>query len=221
MSLNESMTSNNISIDIIYFLDYIKKEYLVHLPVIFIIFGIIGFIGNAFTFLQPILRYNTCCIYLFSASIIDLINLFVNLLHNYINSKTDNILSLINVRCLCKLKVFGLVFLPQLSINLLTLSLIDRYACTCSLASSIRNIRRLIMIPWMIILTIILSSIMSFYGPLFHDIVPGFGCVSKNPFVNGVSYIIIHGFITPSMMLVFVFFTYRNVKASRRRAVNI
>jgi len=221
MYWNETTDFNNTSSHIIYILDFIRQEYLVYLPLIIIIFGVIGFIGNLFTFLQPILRFNSCCIYLLCGSLVDVINRFINLLSNYIHAKSNNILSVLTVRYICKLRLFGLLFLPQLSMNLLILSLIDRYACTCSLTSSIRYIRRLKMIPWMIIITIIISGIISFYAPIFHDIVPGLGCTSINSVVNGILYIVIHGFITPIVMVVFVLLTYRNVEKSHRRAVDI
>lgn len=220
MSWNETIHLNNTSNSFVNILQVIKQEFLVYLPLIFIILGVIGFIGNAFTFLQPSLRFNTCCIYLFCGSFVDVINLLINLLSNYIHA-IDNILTLVTDRYVCKLRLFGLVFLPQLSMNLLALSLIDRYACTCSLVSSIRQIRRIQMAPWMIILTAIISGALSFYAPLLHDIVPGFGCTSINPLLNGLLYIILHGFVTPIVMLIFVSLTYRNVQQSHRRAVNI
>lgn len=220
MSWNESIHLNNTSNSIINILHFVKQEFLVYLPLIFFIFGIIGFIGNAFTFLQPCLRFNTCCIYLLCGSLVDMINLSINLLSNYIYA-VDNLVTLVTDRYVCKWKLFGLVFLPQLSMNLLALSLIDRYACTCSLASSIRQIRRIKMVPWMIIITTIISGTLSFYAPLLHDIVSGFGCTSINPLLNGVLYIILHGFVTPIVMLIFLLLTYRNVQQSRRRAVNM
>jgi len=221
MSLNSSMNINSTSNHVVYILHFVKQEFLIYLPIIFIIFGAIGFIGNAFTFLQPALRFNTCCIYLLCSSLVDIINLFVNLFNNYIYSTTDNILSLITISYLCKLKLFGLVFLPQLSINLLILSVIDRYACTCSLTSSIRHVRRLVAAPWMIFMTVIISGIISLYAPIYYDVIPSFGCTCTDPFLNGILYIAIHGLITPFVMLLFVLLTYRNVSKSRHRAVNI
>jgi hypothetical protein len=219
MSWNSTMNVNSTPSHIIFILHVVKREILVYLPLVFIIFGTIGFIGNAFTFLQPTLRFNTCCIYLLCGSLVDIINLFVNLLNNYIHRTADDILSLITVRYICKLKLFGLAFLPQLSINLLTLSLIDRYACTCSLTSSMRHIRRLTMVPWMIMITVIISGVISLYSPIYYDISSGFGCICTDPFVNSILYIIIHGFLAPFVMLIFVLLTYQNVKKSRRRAV--
>jgi uncharacterized membrane protein len=77
------------------------------------------------------------------------------------------------------------------------------------------------MVPWMIVITVVISGIISFYAPLYYDVTPGLGCICTDPFLNGILYITIHGFITPFVMLVFVLLTYENVRKSRRRAVNI
>ncbi|CAF1425907.1 unnamed protein product [Rotaria sordida] len=199
MPWNSTIILNSTSSRIFYILDFVKQEFIVYLPLIFIIFGVIGFIGNAFTFLQPTLRFNTCCIYLLCGSLVDIINLFVNLLTNYLNATTGYILSLITIRHL-------------------SLSLIDRFACTCSLTSSIRHIRRLKMVPWIIVITIIISGVSSLYSFIYYDVVSNLGCICTNRLFNAVSYIIIHGFTTPFVMLIFVLLTYRNVKLSRHRA---
>jgi hypothetical protein len=141
MSLNNN-TTDIVSNSIITTLDLVKQRFVRQLPLIFVILGSIGFIGNLFTFLQPNLRFNTFCIYSLSSSIVDIINLFLNLLPNYILS-TDNTLSLITNRQLCKWQLFSVVFIPQLSMNLLILSLIDRYVSTCGLTSPLRYIRQL------------------------------------------------------------------------------
>lgn len=221
MNWTNETNVNITSSPIIHYFIILKHEFMIYLPIIVILFGTIGFVGNAFTFLQSTLRFNSCCIYLFCGSLVDAINLFINLLSNYVNSATDYILSLITVSHQCKLRLFSLVFLPQLSINFLILSLIDRYSCTCSLTSSIRRIRQLEMLPFTIFITIIISGVMSLYSPLYYDVVPNAGCVCIDKFWNGILYITFHGFITPLVMLVFVLLTYRNVKQSRYRAVNI
>ena len=127
---------------------------------------------------------------------------------------SDNLLALITDNRLCKLELFSVVFTPQLSMNLLILSLIDRYACTCSLTSPMRHLRPLKMVPRLI-------GVMSLYSPLLYDIIPGYGCSPTDPFLNGMLYIIIHGLMTPLVMLIFVWLTYRNIEKSRQRVVNI
>jgi hypothetical protein len=219
MSLNND-TSVITSDSIIVTLDLIKLRFVSQLPIIFVILGFIGFIGNTFTFLQTTLRHNPFCIYSLCGSTIDIINLLVNLLPNYMYA-TDNILLLITTTQSCKCKAFFFLFLPQLSMNLLILSLIDRYACACSLTSPIRHIRRLKMAPWLITITVIASGVESLYSFPLYDVAPTFGCVPTQPLLNGVLYIVFHGLITPLVMLVFMILTYRKVKQSRQRVVNI
>ena len=218
-SLNET-SANNVS-STIEILDVIRTKFLIQLPLIFTILGLMGFIGNAFTFLQPTFRYNTCCIYSLCGSTVDIINLFVNLLPLYINKSVGNIASKISISSLCKLKLFAVVFLPQLSMNFLILSLIDRYACTCSATSPMRHLRRLKSAPWLIFSTIVVSCLVSIYSPILNDVISNVGCTSTQPKLGSVLYILINGLITPLIMLIFVLLPYRNVLQSYRRIVSI
>ena len=106
MSWNSSKNLTSSSYHLVDVLHFIKQDVLIYLPLIFIIFRVIGFIGNAFTFLQPSLRFNTCCIYSLCGSFVDVTNLFVNLFSNYIYASTDNILSLITDSRRCKVETF-------------------------------------------------------------------------------------------------------------------
>ncbi|CAF3590589.1 unnamed protein product, partial [Rotaria sp. Silwood2] len=47
--------------------------------------------------------------------------------------------------------------------NLLILSLIDLYVCTCRLTSPMRQLK---MVPWLIGFIVIISGLMSLYAPL-------------------------------------------------------
>ncbi|CAF5115470.1 unnamed protein product, partial [Rotaria sp. Silwood1] len=73
-----------VSKSIINDLNFVSERFIIYLPLIFLIFGFIGFIGNIFTYLQAELRSNTCCIYSLCGSIIDIINLSLNLFPNYL-----------------------------------------------------------------------------------------------------------------------------------------
>jgi hypothetical protein len=131
MFLNNEIISLNTTTSvssIIAVLNLVQQRFINQLPLILTILGIIGFIGNTFTFLQPILRSNSCCIYTLCGSSVDIINLFVNLFPIYLNPTSGNLVSLISDSLICKIKIFTLTFLPQLSMNLLIMSLIDRYA---------------------------------------------------------------------------------------------
>lgn len=77
------------------------------------------------------------------------------------------------------------------------------------------------MTPWIIIITITISGVTSLYAPIHYNVLPTVGCVCTDRVSNSISYTFIHGFTTPFVMLVFVLLTYRNVKQSRSRSVNI
>jgi hypothetical protein len=135
--------SNSIAV----VLGLLMQRFFVYLPLIFIILGFIGFIGNAFTFLQSQLRSNTCCIYLLCGSIIDISNLLINCLSVYLGGKYGISIPWSSSTSLCKLNLFMVGFLPHLSINFLVMSIIDRFACSCSLQLPIRHINQLKMVP--------------------------------------------------------------------------
>lgn len=219
MSFNKNITAVELR-SIIDTLNLITSQYIHWIPIIFIIIGTIGFIGNVFTFLQPTLRKNAFCLYSLFGSICDILIIYINLLPNYFYLANNALPTIIN-SALCKLKLFSLVAIPQMQINFLILSLIERYSCSCDLASPIRKIRDLKNVPYFIIGTVIISSIMSLYGPLLYEYSPRFGCVSTDGLINGIFYISIQGFLTPLVMFIFVYLTFRNTKLSRQRVVSI
>ncbi|CAF1354781.1 unnamed protein product [Rotaria sordida] len=222
MSFNESDDDNiDVQSDSIFFLvDSLIHRYFIHIPLIFIIFGIIGFIGNCFTFLQPTFRSNTCCIYSLCSSFVDIITLFVCLLQVYISDIHHIRLQSTSSKILCKFQMFIFVFFPFWSLDFLLLSIIDRYAFTCSLTSYFHRITRFKMVPWIITISFIRSCILSIHSPILSDLIPDIGCDTINPLATGILYIIINGLMQPIEMLIFVLLTYKNIWQSRQR-VNI
>ncbi|CAF1307721.1 unnamed protein product [Adineta ricciae] len=198
-------------------LNLTQQRFVSKLPLIITILGLIGFVGNLFTFLQPTLRKNAFCIYTLSASLIDIINLSVNLCPQYFNPSPGGLFAEISDRFTCKLRLFALVVLPQLSLNLLIMSLVDRFACTFPSTSRMSRLLKLKMVPLMIFITIIISSIESLYSPLLYDIIPDYGCGVTHATENAVSYIAIHGILTPAIMVTLVGLTYRRFSRGRQR----
>ena len=221
---NSSMDlNNNISVSLrslISTLDLVTSQFINQLSLILTIVGLLGFIGNAFTFLQPTLRWNTFCIYTLCGSLVDILNLFINLFPKYINKTSGNLVAGVSESILCKLKLFTLTFLPKLSTTLMILSLIDRYACSSALTSPIRHLRQLKVVPWLIGVTAIITIAISSYALILYDIVPGIGCSSTSPLLNSVVYIAIEAILLPMVMLVFIVLTYQNIRQSRRRVVS-
>jgi hypothetical protein len=211
----------HVSSSIAVVLGRLMKRFFGHLPLIFIILGFIGFIGNTFTFLQSQLRSNTCCIYLLCGSIIDISNLLINCLSTYLGGKYGKSIPWSSSTSLCKLSLFMQGFPPHLSINFLVMSIIDRFALSCSLTSPIRRINQLKMVPWLISITISISALVSIRASLFDEFVVGVGCVLTSQTVNNILYIFLNGLMQPLVMLVFILLTFRNVNQSRRRVVSI
>lgn len=212
------ITSTEVSNTIIT-LNIISERFVINLPLIFVILGVFGFIGNVLTYLHPELRSNTCCIYLLCGSIVDVIYLLYYLLPAYLNRKFGIYIPWIMLPNLCKLFIFMLGFLPHLSINFLLMSIIDRYACTCQLTSSMRRVNQLKIVPWLIGISIIISFFALLRSLILYEYKINIGCVPTNSLINSILYIIINGLMQPIIMLIFVLLTFRNVQKSRQRIV--
>ncbi|CAF3951105.1 unnamed protein product [Adineta steineri] len=184
---------------------FLLTEILPIIILICFILGLIGFIGNIFTFLQPNLRWNNCCIYMLCSSIVDIIHLTINILPSYLRDKYS---------------FFGLPwnssFLPQLSINLLLLSIIDGYACTCALTSWAHRLNQLKMVPRLILMMICISGIFSIYSPILGNDQPA-SCGYGEQNIYGILNIFFNGILQPIVILIFVLLTYRNIRQSRQR----
>ena len=202
-------------------LSSVTQNFVVYLPLVFTIFGSIGFIGNLFTYLQPELRSNTCCIYSLCGSIADIINVIINLLPLYLSSIYRIIVPWRMASVPCKLTYFLLVFLPHLPINFLVMATIDRFLCTCSLTSPLRRLNQLKMVPLMISITIITSFLVSIRNLFLYVVNSASSCQTMNATTTSVLYIIFNGLSQPIIMLIFVLLTYRNVRQSRQRVVSI
>ena len=202
-------------------LNLVTQNFIIYFPLIFLIFGLIGFIGNLFTYLQAELRSNTCCIYLLCGSVIDIITLFVNQLPTYLASKYQIYISWFTSLGLCKLELFLLGFLPHLSINFLLMSTIDRFASSCGLGSPMHRLNQLKMLPWTISVTVIFSCLASIRAPILYDSMVGGWCQTSQPTINSILYIVLNGLMQPLMMFVFILLTHRNVRRSRQRVVSV
>ncbi|UJR11629.1 hypothetical protein I4U23_015810 [Adineta vaga] len=218
-------TANNMTVfttsTLVTILDILLNRFVKHLPLIFIIFGLIGFLGNVLTYLQPELRSNTCCIYLLCGSIVDMMHLFINLLTIYLGGMYGIYIPWTRLPSLCKFQIFIFGFLPHLSINFLLMSIIDRYASTCSFTSSIRRINHLKMVPWVIGFSIFTSFLALTRPLIFYEYTNMFGCIASQSLTNNILYIVLNGLMQPITMFIFVVLTFRNVQQSRKRVAGI
>lgn len=208
-------TSRSIASD----LAFITQNFVNYLPLVFLVLGVVGFIGNLFTYLQAELRSNTYSVYSICGSFVDVATLCINAFPNYLVFKYGISMWPIG-RFPCKLNLFLLVFLPHLSLNILLASTIDRLASTCSLNSPLKRINRMKAVSWMLYLTVIFSCLTSIQAPILYDLMYGFLCISTKPTTSAALYIIFNGLMPPLLMFVVIFFTYRNVRQSRKRVVS-
>ncbi|CAF4185549.1 unnamed protein product, partial [Adineta steineri] len=197
--------------------EFLLTEILPNIILISFILGLIGFIGNVFTFLQPNLRWSNCCIYMLCSSIVDIIHLTINIFPSYLRNKYSYYTLPWNLSfSLCKLNYFLYSFLPQLSINLLLLSIIDQYACTCALTSWAHRLNKLKMVPRLILMMICISGIFSIYAPILGNDQPALcGFVEQTTY--DILNIFFNGVLQPIVILIFVLLTYRNIRQSRQR----
>ncbi|CAF4027142.1 unnamed protein product [Adineta steineri] len=194
----------------------LENEIFPNIILICFILGFIGFIGNIFTFLQPNLRWNNCCIYMLCSSIVDIIHLTINIFPSYFQTIYSFELPWKLSFSLCKLYYFLYSFLPQLSINLLLLSIIDGYACTCALTSWTHRLNKLKMVPRLILMMICISGIFSIYSPVLGNNEPLL-CGYHEQNIYGILSIFFNGILQPIVILIFVLLTYRNIRQSRQR----
>ena len=185
-----------------------------------IILGLLGFVGNALTFLQPELRGNICCIYTFSSSVVDVFHLLINVFPDFLKTKYG-ISGMWNVNnATCKLFYFLYSFLPQLALNMLVLTIFDRFASTCPLGSRFHRINQKKMVPKLICGVIVVTGLLSLYGPILAYLSP-LSCAYREKRLYGMLNICINGIMQPVLMLAFTLLTYRNVLNSRRRVVSV
>lgn len=202
---------------LVFTLQQILVNFIYYLPLIFLILGFIGFIGNLFTYLQAELRTNTCCIYTLCGSVVDIIHLLINALPDYLAAKHGIQIPWERSSDSCRMLFFLFVCLPNLSLNFLIMSMIDRYACTCDLTWKIHRLNRLKALPWTISLTTLSSCLASIYAPIMAYRTWIGTCSFTDYKLYGVLNTIINGLLPPVLMLIFVLLTYRNIHRSRRR----
>lgn len=217
MEFNETFQKRTISLETSIF---IMSEIIPFLPLFTTIFGFLGFLGNLLTFVQPELRSNNFCIYVFGCSVTDLIHLMINVFPDYLQIKFGYSLAWNQSQILCKLFYFLTNFLPHFAINFLLLSLIDQFAMTCSTTSRMNRFHHLKIVPWSLTIVTVVSVLFSLYGPIlaFQGDV---ACSYDHPKLYAILNISINGFLQPIVMLIFALLTYRNVYLSRRRVVSI
>ncbi len=160
------------------------------------------------------------CIYTFCSSVANASNLIFNRIPRYLYQVYGHKFAWDTNSSLCKFEIFTLVFLPQSAINLLILSLIDRYASTCGLTSSTRHLNKPKKAIWFIGIIIIYSCFAVFHGPVLNRIDTNKVCLATAPLTNSILYLIFCGLMRPVVILICVLLIYQNIRKRRQRDVS-
>ncbi|CAF1674255.1 unnamed protein product, partial [Adineta ricciae] len=216
INMTISTVTNSVGI-----IEVIIAKFVNYLPLLFVILGLTGFVGNVSTYLQRELRSNTCCIYSLCGSFADIIHILLNLFANYLKLSHGISAPWLGLTYLCPLQMMSLGFFPHLSLNFLLMAVIDRYASTCRLTSRINRINQLKMVPFCIIITILTSCLASIRSLILYEYRNTSGCTITKPLTNTLLYIFINGLMQPTLMFIFVMLTFRNVRKSRQQVAPI
>ena len=168
MLLNSTITSvqqDRASLTV-YTLETFLTKYVFYLPLTFLVLSFLDFIGNLVTYLQAELRTNTCCIYTLCGSVVDIIHLMIYALADYLARRYGSHIPWQRSSLSCRMLYFLFVCLPNLSINFLVMSMIDRYASTCDLTWKIHRLNQLKALPWTISVVILSSRVAPIYAPI-------------------------------------------------------
>jgi len=204
-------------------------ENIIHLPILWFIFGVIGFLGNTLTYLQfkfdcrnsPQLNQGSrnYFLYVFCSSVVDIITLSMNLFFFYlpviVYNQPPSLIMFIPI-------TFSYVILPQLSTNFLLMGYIDRFVLTSGPESSLRRLNKLEMAPWIISFVLICNCIASSGYLLI--LLRSDSQDDKNSeiwHIIEIIYILTNGFIPVILILTFVLLTYRNILNSHQRVVSV
>jgi hypothetical protein len=206
---------------------------IIHLPIVWFILGVIGFLGNTLIYLQykfdcqnsPQLNQGSrnYFLYVFCSSVVDIITLSMNLFMVYLPFMFDDKVEEILLCIVFIIIIFVYVILPHVSTNFLLMGYIDRFILTSGPKSSLRRINKLETAPWMISIILVCGCIAS-SGYLFIIFSPTSQDeknIEKLACIIAIIYILTNGFIPIVLILIFVLLTYRNILNSRQRVVSV
>ena len=208
-SLNSILTLNNISTQINRFI-----------PILLLLFGLIGNVLSCLVFLQRALRTNPCTWYFLAASLSNLAFLSTSLppLLGAWN-KDWNLMN--TVGGLCKLTVFVLVTARSLSLWLIVLATIDRYLASSTNANrrqmrSSKQAARWILTTCVVSLAVWAESMYCFDANLINTPLPCYTWSMECRLYNDITLALFSVIVPSVIMLVFGLLMINNIHQSKR-----
>ena len=187
-----------------------------YIPIVLLIIGIIGCLCNFITFTAPQLRKNSCAFYFLTSAIFELLSITFGLISRFAADQLGS--TLINTdRAYCKLRAYLVSALPLVATYLVLLSSIDR-CMSSSVNARLRSFSQMKMAYRASGVAIAVGFISCAHILVGYDLrprcapLPGAFAMYDSMFV-----VFWLGVIPHMLMLVFCFFTYINIKRSKRR----
>ncbi|CAF4151083.1 unnamed protein product, partial [Adineta steineri] len=187
------------------------------LPFILLLIGTSNSMGNLITFTSKQLRSNSCGFYILCMTIFELLTISFGLISRIADQYGSTLVN--QSRMYCKIRSYFVLCFPTTATYLLLMAAIDRYISTfvsvrCRAFIQLKVAHR--MAPLVIILCMVICS----HTLIFVDHQPTCGPQLGSYGLFYSVFLIVIGGVLPNFLLVlFGFWTIRNVKASRRRVV--
>ena len=187
-----------------------------YVPIIILVFGIVGSLCNFITFTAPQLRKSSCGFYFLIASIFELLSITYGLISRF---ATDYLGSTLNTTstAYCKLRAYLVSAIPLVVTYLVLLSSIDR-SMSSSVNAHYRSFSQIKMAYRATIVAILLGFISCLHILVFYDLrprcatMPGVYAMFDSMFV-----VFWLGIIPHALMLIFGIGTIMNIRRKKRR----
>ncbi len=183
-------------------------------PIILLIVGIIGCLCNFITFTAPQLRKNPCAFYFLISAVFELLSITFGLISRFAADHLGS--TLINTdRVYCKLRAYLVSALPLIAAYLVLLASIDR-CMSSSVHACLRSFSQMKMAYRAIGVAIAIGFISCAHILFGYDLRPRCATLPGSFGMYDSMFVVFWlGVIPHSLMLVFGFFTYMNIKRSK------
>lgn len=194
------------------------QKITLYCPLIIIIIGTVGCLGNFLTFTSIKLRKNSCSFYFLCATVFDLLTLDFGALTRLL-ADHFGVMLYHQVRVYCQIRQYLVTSLPALATLFIVLAAMDRFMSTSSRQvyrsfATIRNAR------WIGFVSTLICLLCYIHYPMYSDLRPMCSLQGGSYGVFTVVFSIIWTSFAPHfLMLVFGFGTYRHISWTRRRVL--
>jgi len=194
----------------------VTTEMTFYSPIILLTIGLVGCLCNFITFTAPQLRKNPCAFYFLISAVFELLSITFGLISRFAADQLGS--TLINTdRPYCKLRAYLVSALPLIATYLVLLASIDR-CMSSSVHARLRSFSQMKVAYRAIGVAIAIGFISCSHILFGYELRPKCAALPGAFAMYDSMFVVFWlGVIPHSLMLVFGFFTYMNIKRSKRR----